>query len=64
MLGRTNIHSPIDQHIEAQAATGAELQRADATLDSIVEDHAADATQGAEIASKPCETASIELASM
>ena len=61
MFGRPDVHRTVDQHIEAQAAAGAELEDADATLCAIFEDHASDATQRTEVAGKPREIGSIDL---
>src|SRR5579859_1069013 len=64
MLGRADVHRPIDQHVERQSTTGAELERANAAFGAVIEHHAAYATQRAWIAGQSRQPGSIEVLSV
>ena len=64
MFGRTDVHRSIHQHVERQAGTGAELERADAAFGAVVEHHAADTAQCAQIARQSRQFGSIEVLSV
>ena len=64
MFGGTYIHCTIDQHVKAQTATGAKLERADTALGTIVKHHTAHATDRGQIAGKLRQGRPIQLASM
>jgi hypothetical protein len=54
-LGQAEVHGPVDQHVEAQAPAGAELEHADPALAAVVEHHGPHAACRSEVAGDPFE---------
>jgi len=54
-------HASIDQHVERQTAAGAELQDPNASLDAVLEHHAAHTAERAQIAGQARHPGSIEI---
>jgi hypothetical protein len=50
VLGRTDVHCPIHQHVEPQSGAGAKLESPNATFGAVVQHHATHSTQRAWIA--------------
>jgi len=64
VLGRADVHSPIDQHVERQTTAGAELDGANATLRAVLEHHTAHSAQRALIAGQSRQPCSIDVLSV
>ena len=54
-LGQAEVHGPVNQHVEAQAPAGAELQDPDAAFAAVVEHHGPYAARCGQVAGDPFE---------
>ena len=53
VVGRADVHRPVNEHVEAQPAAGAELQHPDAAFGAVVEHHRAHPARRGQVARHP-----------